>query len=103
MRLRLHPAALVELDEAVDYLEARRAGFGALLFDEVTRRIAQAARWPSSGPPVAGFAERHDVRQFVVKRFRYVVVTALVRGERLVVAVAHTSRRPGYWRERLKE
>lgn len=69
MRLRLHPTALVELDEAVDYLEEQREGFGALLFDEVTQRIAQAARWPRSGGPVAGFAERHDVRQYVVERF----------------------------------
>lgn len=102
MRLRLHPAALVELDEAVDYLEEQREGFGNLLFDEVSRRISQAARWPRSGAPVAGFAECHDVRQFVVKRFRYLVVTALVRDERLVVAVAHASRKPGYWRDRLK-
>lgn len=102
MRLRLHPAALVELDEAVDYLEEQREGFGALLFDEVTQRVAQAARWPRSGAPVAGFEERLDVRQYVVKRFRYLVVTAIIRDERLVVSIAHTSRKPGYWRKRLE-
>ena len=101
MRLRLHPAALAELDDAVRYLEDQRRGFGVLLFDDIERRVAQAARWPRSGAPIAGFAEQHDVRQFVVKRFRYLVITAVVGEERLVVAIAHTSRRPGYWRSRI--
>jgi toxin ParE1/3/4 len=101
MRLRLHPAALIELDEIVDYLEGERPGFGALLFDEVTRKVAQAARWPRSGAPVAGFAVRRDVRQYIVGRFSYVVVTAIVRDERLVIAVAHTSRKPRYWSSRV--
>ncbi|MCA9680703.1 MAG: type II toxin-antitoxin system RelE/ParE family toxin [Myxococcales bacterium] len=102
MRLRIHPTALVELDEAVTDLEERRKGFGALLLDEVVHRVAQAARWPRSGAPVSGFGERHDVRQYVVKRFRYVVITAIVKKERLVIAIAHTSREPQYWRDRLK-
>lgn len=85
----------------MDYLEGERPGFGGLLFDEVTRRVAQAARWPRSGAPVAGFAERYDVRQHAVKRFRYIVVTAIVTDERLVIALAHTDRRPGYWRDRV--
>ena len=43
MRLRFHPAALVDLDDAVAYLEDKHSGLGAHLFDEVTKRIAQAA------------------------------------------------------------
>ena len=99
MRLRLHPAALVELTEAVDYLESARSGRSS--FDEVAKRSGQAARLPKSGAPILGFEERHDVRQFVVRRFHYIVVTAVVRNERLVVAIAHTSREPRYWSDRL--
>lgn len=101
MRLRLHPAAVVELEQAVVYLDDERPGFGSLLLEEIALRIAQAARLPKSGAPISGFSERYGVRQFVAKRFRYVVVTALVADERLVVAVAHTSRMPRYWRGRL--
>lgn len=102
MRLRLHPSALAEFNEAVDYLEGERNGLGARLFDEVRLRVGQAARLPTSGSPVSGFSARHDVRQFVVRRFPYVVITALVREERLVVAIAHTRREPGYWKIRVK-
>ena len=49
MRLRLHPAALAELKEAVSYLESQRPGVGEALFAEVSRRVAPAARLPRSG------------------------------------------------------
>jgi toxin ParE1/3/4 len=101
-RLRFHPAALDELDAAVDYHEAERAGYGALLFAEATERVGQAARLPRSGVRVEGFDAALDVRLFALRRFRYVVITARVRDERFVVAVAHTSREPSYWRERLR-
>jgi plasmid stabilization system protein ParE len=103
MRLRLHPAALAELDEAVAWHEARRTGWGSMLFEQLSLRIGQAARFPRSGAPVVGFDLRHDVRQYVLSRFKYVVITARVGGEQIVVAVAHTSREPKYWRGRLED
>jgi plasmid stabilization system protein ParE len=103
MRLRLHPAALAELDEAVAWHEERRTGWGSVLFEELSLRIGQAARFPRSGAPVMGFESKYDVRQYVLSRFKYVVITAHVSGEQVVVAVAHTSRQPKYWRRRLTE
>ena len=78
MRLRLHPAALAELDEAVAWYEARRTGWGSLLFEQVSLRIGQAARFPRSGAPVMGFESRYDVRQYVLSRFKYVVILFVV-------------------------
>lgn len=101
-RLPFHPEARTEFKEAVAWHERERAGFGALLIEAVTDKVGQAARFPRSGRPLSGFDEDHDVRQFAVQRFRYVVITALVAGGRKVIAVAHTSREPGYWRDRLK-
>src|SRR5262245_32710308 len=101
LRLRLHPAALAELDDAVAWHETQRPGWGALLFEAVSHRVGQAARFPRSGAPILGFASQYDVRQYVLSRFKYIVVTARVRGEHIVVAVAHTSRKPRYWRGRL--
>jgi toxin ParE1/3/4 len=100
-RLRFHPAALDELDAAVEYHEGERVGHGALPFDEASERVGQAARLPRSGVRVEGFGDAFDVRQFALRRFRYVLITASIGDERLVIAVAHTSRDPGYWRDRL--
>lgn len=101
MLLPFHPDATTELDHAVAWHEHERTGYGSFLFDEVIRKVEQAARLPRSGAPVLGFPARYDVRKFVVNRFRYVVITALVDEQRTVIAVAHTSRAPGYWRDRL--
>lgn len=102
MRLRPHPAALVELDEAVRYLAQQGPDLGAAFFAEVTRRIAQAARFPRSGSPISGLDDRYDLRQYLTRRFHYAVVTPVVADERLVLAIAHTWQAPGFWRERLK-
>jgi hypothetical protein len=51
---------------------------------------------------LSGSDPDHDVRQFVVGRFPYLVITGIVTGQRAVVAVAHSRRRPGYWGDRLK-
>lgn len=100
MMLRFHPEALDEFDAAVAWHEQERDGRGTMLLRNVVKRVAQAARFPRSGAPVAGFDAHHDVRQFVLRRLPYVVITASIMGERMVVAVAHTSKRPGYWRSR---
>jgi hypothetical protein len=101
MLLELHPEALEELEAAVVWHNRERAGRGDLLYDEVRRRVAQATRLPRSGAPVVGFDARYDGRSYSLQRFRYRVITAVVIGAPLVVAVAHTRREPTYWRERL--
>jgi len=36
-----------------------------------------------------------------VRRFPFLIVYAMLGDQLVVIAVAHTSRKPGYWRERL--
>ncbi len=70
MLLELHPEALEEFDATVVWHDRERLGHGALLYEEVRKRIAQAARLPKSGAPVAGFDAKYDVRSYGVRRFR---------------------------------
>ena len=99
--LELHPEAAEELEAAAAWHDRERSGYGELLYDEVRRRVAQATRFPRSGAPVRGFDARYDVRSYGLRRFPYRIVTAVVIGAPLVVAVAHVRREPGYWRARL--
>ncbi len=101
MLLELHPEAMEELEAAVAWQNHERAGRGDRLYDEVRRRLAQATRFPRSGAPVAGFDARYNVRSYGLRRFPYRIVTAVVSGAPLVVAIAHTRREPAYWRDRL--
>ena len=98
----LHPAAREELLAEIEYLENEELGLGEQYFYEVERRVRQATRFPASGAPVLGFEERYDVRQFTLRTFPAMVVTASISGELIVIAVAHTRRSPGYWKSRLR-
>jgi len=102
MLLELHPESVEELEAAVAWHNRERPGHGDLLYDEIRRRVAQATRFPRSGAPIAGFDDRYDVRSYGLRRFPCRVITAVVNGSQLVIAIAHTSRESDYWRERLQ-
>lgn len=102
MRLPFESDAADELGAAAAWYERERVSYGALFLSEVRRSVDRAARFPQSGIRVPGLDPERDIRRFVLRRFPYSVVTAMVDGRRAVVAVAHASREPGYWRDRLK-
>lgn len=98
-RVRFHPAAREELTSARDWYDRQRAGLGAELVDEIERAVEAVCANPRAWPSPAG-APR--LRRFVLPRFPYsVLYAAEPEGGLLVVALAHTKRRPGYWRGRL--
>ena len=96
MRVEFHEEAAAEYDAAFDwYLE--RSSDAALKFDaEVDRALTQILsaphRW-AVGP--------HQTRKFLLRQFPFVLIyRERASGDIEVVAVAHTSRKPGYWKRR---
>ncbi|MGB5195385.1 MAG: type II toxin-antitoxin system RelE/ParE family toxin [Polyangiales bacterium] len=102
MKLPFEVYAADELEAAVTWYERERTGHGDLFASAVRRTVDRAARFPQSGVRAHGFDRERDVRRFSVLHFPYSVVTAIVNGRRAVVAVAHASREPGYWYDRVK-
>lgn len=102
MRLVLLPEAFLEIDQTIAYYEEQRAGLGVTFYLAVEATVELAAERPGLGSPVSDVDDRLSLRKYVVKRFPFVVWVAGEEGDRRVVAVAHASRRPGYWRDRLK-
>ncbi len=100
--LRFHPAARVELVEAIAYLERARPSYGAKLESEVEELVSRISEFPGSGSRMDDYPPELDVRAFPLPSFRYSLLVAQVADEPVVYAVAHQHRRPGYWRERLK-
>ena len=86
-----------ELTEAVRWYETRRSGLGSDFYDAIVRTIDLIRAHPEIGTPRIG---RLSNRQLRVKRFPYKVVYRVREDDIYVVAVAHTSRRPGYWKDR---
>lgn len=96
MTLPFHPEAAEELEAATKWYASEDARASARFVAEVKRRLHQAFALPRSGPRVLDVPERFEARAFGLSGFPYVAVTATVRDTRLVVAIAHTSRDPGY-------
>lgn len=101
-RVRIHAAAAEEAAEAAAWYENERSGLGAefqqaldaaldLLEEEIVPLIS-----------VPGAAAARGVKRLLLRRFPYAVIVHERTAEVVVLAFAHTSRRPGYWRERLK-
>ena len=99
MNYRFHPQAEAELYEAQDWYEERRAGLGFEFLTAVSHAIdhimanpSAYGRWPGSSL---------DVHRFVLSRFPYAIAYLVDDGVVELLAIAHTSRRPLYWANRL--
>jgi plasmid stabilization system protein ParE len=93
--LRIHDAARKEANDANAWYRARSTKAARGFVDELERVLARIFDDPSTGP-----AYLSGTRRAKLHRYPYIVVYK-VRGSVVqVVAVAHTSRRPGYWAKR---
>ena len=82
--------------EAADFYDLERPGFGTEFLDEVERMMLQVIEYPESSPAALG-----NVRKRAIPRFPYSIIYSARDGGIYVSAVAHDSRRPFYWQDRV--
>jgi len=99
--LRFLPEATAEARAVTVWYEERREGLGAEFIAALMDRARKAELMPGAGRLERDAPERFELRWYDLKRFPYSLLAGSVRDERVVVAVAHARRRPGYWRQRL--
>jgi hypothetical protein len=97
MKYKFHTEAELELAEAATFYEAGMPGLGADFSDEVERIINVLLEHPELGTRTGD-----DLRHFVLRRFPFSVVYAAADQLLYVVAIAHASRKPGYWKGRAR-
>jgi plasmid stabilization system protein ParE len=96
MNYRLHPEAASDLREAAEYYRERAgAALAQAFLTEFENSIQLLLQHPLLGAPWL-----QGKRRLVMHRFPYTVVYFVAEQEIRVLAVAHQSRRPGYWRRR---
>lgn len=94
--IELSEAALVELQETIDFLWDQSPD-GAREFAESYRAaILQIREYPLSGQILAS-----GERRLRVGSTPYQLIYQLSSNIAVVIALAHSARRPGYWRDRL--
>ena len=96
MKLSIAPAALAELQGAADfYAEQSGIRLANAFVDEFERVINLIQTNPLLGAPF-----RSRWRRYFLNKFPFSVIYQSTTDELRVVALAHNSRRPGYWKGR---
>ena len=101
-RVRFEDEADVEYRAAGRWYEGRRVNLGLEFFDAVDAAISQILDFPRSGFPVPRMPANLHVRRMGVMRFPYHVIYLETTDHIRILAIAHDSQKPGYWRSRLK-
>ena len=97
MTVRFLEVAQQELDEAIAHYNAEMPGLGDAFLLEILAAIDRIRRFPRAWHPLGD-----NTRRCRLRRFPYGLIYYEHAGELLILAVAHSHRHPGYWRDRMK-
>ena len=95
MKLKYHPRARIELNEAVDYYEERQEGLGWNFLEEIQLAIRRILDFPDAWQPLSA-----NTRRCLTHRFPYELIYQVKADEVRIIAISHQKRRLGYWRNR---
>jgi plasmid stabilization system protein ParE len=98
MKYEFHPEAELEFYEAALRYESEVPELGRRFTDEVERVVNVLLEHPEMGARVD-----EALRHFVLRRFPFSVVYGVTADLMYIVAVAHGSREPEYWRSRVQD
>lgn len=101
-RIRTLEEAAEEAIAAAEWYERERPGLGAEFEQAVQAALDLLEEDIVPLVNMPGSSGQKGAKRLVLRRFPYDIVVLPFRGELIVVAVAHHSRRPGYWKARLR-
>jgi plasmid stabilization system protein ParE len=96
--LELHPAALEEIQSAVSWYAQRSPEAGDMFFKAIDTAIARIQLKPETYPTFF-----HQTRRYLFLNFPFSFIYRIVPGAVQILALAHTRRRPGYWKDRTSD
>ena len=100
-KVRILQEAAEEAIAAADWYDKEREGLGKEFTGTLEIAIDLIEEDILSLSPMPGKSGAIGVKRLILKWFPYDVVVIEGELETVVVAIAHHSRKPGYWRERL--
>lgn len=97
MMHQFHDEALEEYVDAIRFYTRANRSVGERFVRSIEQAIAEIV-----SAPLRWRAVRVGLRRRVIRGFPYVVFYRVREESVFILAVAHCSRRPGYWRSRVK-
>ena len=101
--VRVLEEAADEAAEAAAWYEREMPGLGESFYQAVEDALDLLEEGMVPLSPTSDAANARGVKRLILKRFPYDVVVRESATEIVVLAFAHHSRRPGYWRGREAE
>ncbi len=95
LEITLHENADEEFKSAIRFYESRQAGLGETFFHRVSEGFDLIL-----AQPFAGQVSFDDYRRRLIRQFPYSIVYRVESDRIYVLAVAHWSRSPSYWKTR---
>lgn len=95
--VRIAQPASEEFTEAVRWYEGKRTELGGEFYEAVLHAVSVVREHPEIGVAVDG---PHTHRQYLVNGFPYKLMYRERTDDLYIIAIAHVSRRPGYWKQR---
>ena len=92
----LHKDAEEELNAAALFYELSQSGLGESFLNEVAACFELLSEYP-----LVGVVVFEDYRRHLLSHFPFGVFYRIEDQRVLVLAIAHSRRRPGYWRDRV--
>lgn len=97
-KLKLHEDAANEIRATTDWYLAKGSDSAQRFLDSLNTALGRIL-----SQPLMSARYLYSTRATKLHRFNLVVVYKEVQGTIHVIALAHTSRRKGYWRRRLRD
>lgn len=98
-RVRILQEAADEAVAAADWYDRERPGLG---FEFSAAIEAAIDLIEADALPLAPLSGVKGAKRLILKRFPYDLIVVERADEAILIAVAHHSRRPGYWRQRIR-
>jgi plasmid stabilization system protein ParE len=96
MTSRFVSSAEEEFADAGSFYESERLNLGDEFIEAIQTAVNLLEEIPEMGSPIDS-----SFRSVLIRRFPYRIIYKIADSEIVIIAVAHQSRHPEYWRDRM--
>jgi len=100
MTHRFGDGATADLRDALEFYASRSPEHSERFLARLTEGVMEISEHPARYPREEHVGRNREVRRYVLTNFPYSLIYEVEPRGILIVAVAHHSRRSGYWRRR---
>jgi len=101
--VKLHRRAEAEIREAAQWYSRQGEGLDLRFVQSIRAALEALERHPDRYAKLETVSADLPVRRVLVRDFPYVIIYEVFDADVFVYAVTHASRRPNYWRRRLRK